>query len=418
MKEIKPYEKNAKIHTDKQLELLAKIVAEIGWRQSVEVNQEGVIVVGHGRYLAWQKFKDKYNLPDVWVIDDTGKTIMGKHDERPLTEQQERMWRLADNQVNAMTGIDMSLAVPELKLLDDDMLDLSGFDKDLIIEPEDKDDEVPEVPEEPKSKLGDLYELGNHRVLCGDSTKVEDVEKLMNNRYGKVLFTSPPYNMNAGMYENYEDNLKKEEYIQFNLDVINLFKNRLRGFLFWNISYNKNSRDDFIEIIYNIIKKTGLKFLELIVWNKKHGIPITSKEMMTRQYEDIFLFADDESIKEDIELFFCGRNDKTAFFNKKTNKGITNYWEIGTNNTQLENHLACFPVALPTKGILLMSNENDIVIDPFLGSGSTLIASEKTNRVCYGMELDCRYVDTTVQRYVDYTGNNKIKLNGKEITWK
>lgn len=94
---IKPYEKNAKIHTDKQLELLAKIVAEIGWRQSVEVNQEGVIVVGHGRYLAWQKFKDKYNLPDVWVIDDTGKTIMGKHDERPLTEQQERMWRLADN---------------------------------------------------------------------------------------------------------------------------------------------------------------------------------------------------------------------------------------------------------------------------------------------------------------------------------
>ena len=89
--EIKLYEKNAKIHNDRQLQLLAKIVAEIGWRQSVEVNQQGVIVVGHGRYLAWKKYKDEYNLPDVWVIDDTGKTIMGKHDERPLTEQQERM---------------------------------------------------------------------------------------------------------------------------------------------------------------------------------------------------------------------------------------------------------------------------------------------------------------------------------------
>ncbi len=130
---IKLYEKNAKIHTDKQLELLARIVAEIGWRQSVEVNQEGVIVVGHGRYLAWQKFKDKYNLPDVWIVDDMGKTVMGKHDERPLTEQQERMWRIADNQVNAMTGLDMKLAIPELKLLDDEMLDLSGFDKDLVL---------------------------------------------------------------------------------------------------------------------------------------------------------------------------------------------------------------------------------------------------------------------------------------------
>jgi len=188
---IKPYEKNAKIHTGKQLELLARIVAEIGWRQSVEVNQQGVIVVGHGRYLAWEQYKDKYKLPDIWVVDDTGKTIMGKHDEKPLTEQQEKMWRLADNQVNAMTGLDMKLAIPELKLLDDEMIDLTGFDKDLIIESEAKDDEVPEVPEEPKSKLGDLYELGNHRVLCGDSTKVEDVEKLMNNRYGKVLFTSP-----------------------------------------------------------------------------------------------------------------------------------------------------------------------------------------------------------------------------------
>jgi len=181
--------------------------------------------------------------------------------------------------------------------------------------------------------------------------------------------------------------------------------------------YLHHHRDDFIEIIYNIIKKTGLKFLELIIWNKKHGMPITSKEMLTRQYEDILLVGDNESIKEDLELFFCGRNDKTAYFNRKTKKGITNYWEVGTNNTQLENHLACYPVELPVKAIIMMSSEMDTIIDPFLGSGSTLIACEKTNRICYGMELDPKYTDVIVQRYVDYTGNNKIKKNGEEIVW-
>jgi len=398
---IKPYEKNAKKHPKKQVEQIAKSIKEFGFNQPIVIDKKGVIIVGHGRYEAAKLL----GLSDVPVI------------EVELTEEQAKAYRLADNKLNESEW-EMDLVIEELKGLSEDMLDLTGFDKDLIIEPDNKDDEVPEVPEEPKSKLGDLYELGNHRVLCGDSTKVEDVEKLMNNRYGKVLFTSPPYNMNAGMYENYEDNLKKEEYIQFNLDVINLFKNRLRGFLFWNISYNKNSRDDFIEIIYNIIKKTGLKFLELIIWNKKHGMPITSKEMLTRQYEDILLVGDNESIKEDLELFFCGRNDKTAYFNKKTKKGITNYWEIGTNNTQLKNLLACYPVELPVKAIIMMSSEMDTIIDPFLGSGSTLIACEKTNRICYGMELDPKYIDVIVQRYVDYTGNNKIKLNGKEITWK
>jgi len=173
---------------------LAKVVAEIGWRQPVEVNSDGVIVVGHGRWLAYEKFKTKYNLPEIWVINGKGETIMGKHDERELTEQQEMMWRLADNQLNAMTGFDMALVIPELKGLNDDMLDLTGFDKDLIIEPDEKDNEIPEVPKIPKSKLGDLYELGNHRVLCGDSTKKEDVERLMDGKKADCVVTDPPYN--------------------------------------------------------------------------------------------------------------------------------------------------------------------------------------------------------------------------------
>lgn len=131
---------------------------------------------------------------------------------------------------------------------------------------------------------------------------------------------------------------------------------------------------------------------------------------MTRQYEDILLVGDKDSIVEDLELYFLGRNEKSAFFNKKTNKGITNYWEVHTKNVQLKDHLACYPVALPIKGISIMTGINDIIIDPFLGSGSTLIASEKTRRICYGMEIDPHYVDLTIRRWEDYTGKKAEKV--------
>jgi len=148
----------------------------------------------------------------------------------------------------------------------------------------------------------------------------------------------------------------------------------------------------------------------LIVWDKGHALPITSKEGLTRQYEDILLVGDQESISSDLELYFCGRNDNKAYFNKKTNRGITNYWRIGTNRTQLKNHLACFPVALPVKGIELMTSRGEIIMDPFLGSGSTLMAAEKTGRRCFGCELDPKYVEVCINRFEGATGKRAIKL--------
>ena len=161
IQDIKPYEKNAKKHPKKQVEQVAKSIKEFGFNQPIVIDKKGVIIVGHGRYEAAKLL----GLSDVPVI------------EVELTEEQAKAYRLADNKLNESEW-EMDLVIEELKGLDDDMLDLTGFDKDLIIEPDEKDDEVPEVPEEPKSKLGDLYELGKHRVLCGDSTKVADVERL------------------------------------------------------------------------------------------------------------------------------------------------------------------------------------------------------------------------------------------------
>jgi len=408
IEEIKPYENNAKEHPDSQLKTLAYSLKNYGWQSPIIVDKNNVIIAGHGRIEAYKKYPEGIETP--WIKNNEGETLSGKPGKK-LTPKQVKELRLADNKTNESPWLN-ELLLPELKELQLEGTDIEdlGFDKDLIIEPEEKDDQVPEVPEEPKANLGDIYQLGNHRIMCGDSTKLEDVEKLMDGKKGKVIFTSPPYNINSGMYESYEDNLKSEEYIDFNINIINIWKKHLKGFIFWNISYNKNSRWEFIEIFYRIVKETGLKFLELIVWNKKQALPITSKEMFTRQYEDVLLVGDEHSIQEDLDMFVCARNDKKAFFNKKTNRGITNYWEIGTNKTQLKNHLACYPVMLPVKGIILMSNEKDIVMDPFIGSGSTLIACEKTNRICYGMELDPKYIDVIIKRYEDYTGNKAIKL--------
>jgi len=175
---ITPYSLNAKKHTKKQIEQVAKSIKEFGMNQPIVVDKQGVIIVGHGRYEALlslgMEIKDEY----IKVVD--------------LTEEQAKAYRLADNKLNE-SDWDMELVVDELKELSMPMLELTGFDSDLILEANEKDDEVPETPEEPQSKLGDLYELGEHRVLCGDSTKVEDVERLMDGKKADMVFTDPPY---------------------------------------------------------------------------------------------------------------------------------------------------------------------------------------------------------------------------------
>lgn len=131
MERIKPYDRNAKIHTDGQLRQLARIVKEVGWRQPVVVNQSGVIVIGHGRYFAYQKYGDEYGLEPVWIIDDVGKAVFGRPASMPMTEEQERAYRLADNKLNESEW-SMGLAVADLKLMSPEALVLTGFTMDDI----------------------------------------------------------------------------------------------------------------------------------------------------------------------------------------------------------------------------------------------------------------------------------------------
>lgn len=394
VKDLKPYEKNPR-KNDKAVKYVAESIKQFGFKVPIVIDKDNVIIAGHTRYKASKKL-GLLEVPCI-IADD-------------LTDEQVKAFRLADNKVSEYSEWDYDILNLELSDLSMNMNDF-GFDLDFSIEEEKEPEEDNYIVElkEPKAKLGDIYQLGNHRLMCGDSTNESDVDLLIGDENIKCIFTSPPYNMNSNMYENYNDNLKSEEYINFNLNVINNWKRHLKGYLFWNISYNKNTRWEFIEILHKIVKETNLRYLELIIWDKGHAIPITSKDMLTRQYEDILMVSTDDVIK-DIDIMYLGTTEKRACFNKKKGKGITNYWKIDTNNIQLDNHKACFPVSLPAKAIKLTTNEGDIIADCFGGSGTTLIAAEQLHRKCYMMELDPQYVDVIIDRWEKYTGQKAVKL--------
>jgi DNA modification methylase len=291
-------------------------------------------------------------------------------------------------------------------------LNLTGFDGkelDELIQPEPvagltDEDEVPEAPVEPVTKAGDLWILGNHRLLCGDSTKAEDVERLMDGQKADMVFTSPPYNANtkAGqgdifnkkksvkLYkEGYSDNLSSENYVKFASTVLDLCFEYTDGFIFWNVSYNANSRFQYIEQIKNKLPY----LIEQVCWKKTSTIPF--KGSLMREWEPIYIFSTN---KQPIAV-----------------KQVTgNFWQISNVNSQTENHKACFPVELPEKGISIIAVNTGIVFDPFCGSGSTLIACEKTSRDCRMMELDPKYCDVIIERWQNFTGKEAVNEAGQK----
>lgn len=378
--EIKPYPKNAKKHPKKQIEQIVNSIKEFGMNQPIVVDKNGVIIVGHGRYEACKILGIE---PEIKVVD--------------LTEEQASAYRLADNKLNE-SDWDMDLVIDELKGLSEQMLELTGFDKDLILEPEEKDDDVPDVPEEPKSKLGDLYELGQHRVLCGDSTKIEEVLSLCGDSKVDMLVTDPPYNVSytgktkdAMKIEN--DEMSDGNFRQFLVDAFtNAFQVMKAGASFY-IFHADSEGYNFRGAVHDI----GEKVRQCLIWNKNSMV-------MGRQ---------DYHWKHEPILYGWKEGASHLWNSDRTQVTVLDFQRPSRN----AEHPTMKPVEIINYLIGNNSKGEDIVLDLFLGGGSTLIACQKMGRICYGMELDPKYVDVIVQRYVDYTGNENIKLNGQEIVW-
>jgi len=190
--ELKPYDKNARIHSSKQINLLVKNIEKFGFTTPVLISKDNNVIAGHGRLMAVKKM-GWTEVPCVLMEN--------------LNEEEIKALRLADNQIATMAGWDMKLAIEELRGLSDEMFDLTGFDKDLIINV--GEDEVPGMPKDVQSKLGDLYELGGHRLLCGNAEKDEDYQKLFGGGQANLIFTDPPYSVNYKSVAGYTYNSKK-----------------------------------------------------------------------------------------------------------------------------------------------------------------------------------------------------------------
>ena len=221
--------------------------------------------------------------------------------------------------------------------------------------------------------------------------------------------------MGSNLYANtggmdYKDDLPSKEYIDLNLETIKNIIPYLKGYIFWNLSYNINSRWEFIEIYYRIIKETGLKFLENIIWDKGIGLPIISPKILRRTYEQILVVGDEETIQMELDYNFIGTNQDKIYFKKDGIKALTNYWRITPSGNQTEANKATFPITLPKRAIIIMTDKEDYVLDPFAGMGTTAIACEELKRNCLLIEQSERYCSYILERWENITGKTAIKL--------
>lgn len=413
--ELKPYKKNAKKHPDDQVEHIANSIREFGFRQPIVVDADNVVVIGHGRLLAAKKL----GLDAVPVVraDD-------------LTKAQIKALRLADNKTNESEW-DFGLLDAELVdlALDFDMSDF-GFD-DIPVGVSDtttaaEDDFDPDGPVEAKAKLGDIYKLGRHRLMCGSSTDEDNVAALMDGERATMLFTSPPYS-DMREYEGGKD---------LSVDNLACFIAVYRPYVDYQcVNLGIQRKHDDINEYWNEYTKTarevGYKLLAWNVWDKGMSGNIgQAKAFFPLCHEFVFVYGTKffeinltmekkpESIKEytkpktkrnkdgSMEYHSCGDTSQPY---KQMESVLHLHPEL--NNAVRQLHPATFPVGLPAEYIKAMSKNGDTVIEPFGGSGTTLIACEQTGRACRIMELEPKYVDVIIARWEKLTGEKAILLN-------
>lgn len=377
--EIIPYKNNPRKNDD-AVEDVANSIKEFGFKVPIVIDKNNEIVAGHTRYKASKKLGLE-EVPCIIAED--------------LSEEQIKAFRLADNKVSEKAEWDIDLLNDELGNFETiDMSDF-GFDIDLDLNEEQEivEDEVPEVSEEPKAKLGDIYQLGNHRLMCGDSTSEEDVAKLMNGVKADMVFTDPPYG-----YE-YQSNMRTKtekfdviENDDKKLDFMPIVKKFNNGFVFvcttWKVL------KEWLEIFTKYYDLTNM-----IIWDKGGGGIGDLKHTFSTDYE----------------IILCSNNNQEI-----TGKRIGSVWNISKDNANDYVHATQKPVEVSATAIQNTTNENDNILDLFGGSGSTLIACEQLNRNCYMMELDEHYVSVIIERYINFTGNDVYRLNpdGTKINWR
>ena len=398
-----PYARNSRTHNDEQVVQIVASIKEFGFTNPILVGADDVIIAGHGRLLAAQRM----GLKEVPVV------------RLPhLTEIQRRALVIADNKIALNAGWDEEMLALEMKELEDmDFnLDILGFSEDVLKEleafgePEQEgkteDDDVPEVPEEAVTKPGDIWVLGEHRLLCGDTTIYDDVKKLIQNDIATMIFTDPPYNVNYG--SSMKDSIRYHAGTLGGRKIMNDnlgdgFAQFLTDSLSNLMMFNKGAAyvcmsSSELHTLYSSFVAAGGKWSTFIMWAKNTFT--LGRADYQRQYEPILYGWRADNKKH----YWCGDRDQSDVW--EYNKPVRN-----------DLHPTMKPVELVERAINNSSKVGDIVLDGFGGSGSTLIAAEKTRRKARLMELDPKFCGVIVRRWEEYTGNKAQLLeNQAELT--
>ena len=368
-----PYANNARVHSDKQILQIASSIKEFGFTNPVLIDKDNGIIAGHGRVEAARKLGHK-EVPVIRL----------EH----LSEAQKKAYILADNKIAMNSTWDDQLLALELQTIGDlgINLDFTGFDESEIsaLTPQEitegltDEDAVPETPEEPITKPGDIWILGKHRLMCGDSTSVDAVDKLMNGDKADMVFTDPPYGVDYKGINN--DN-------RDGLEIL------LRGCFANYLATSKSGaaiyvfHSDRCADIFHTVFREFFHFSSMIIWAKN----------------SLTLSRTDYQSQHEPCLYGWMKNGSHAFYGDRKQVSL---WRV--DKEKVVGHTTPKPVSLIEKALLNSSKSDDLVSDLFGGSGSTLIACEKTGRSCRMMELDPKYCDVIVKRWEEFTGKKAV----------
>jgi DNA modification methylase len=370
-----PYALNSRLHSDAQVAQIAASIREFGFTNPILVDEEFNLIAGHGRVLAARKL-GMDTLPAIVV---TG-----------MDDRRRRALIIADNKLALNSTWDDEALKVELQDLADEFGGLMGFsDEELadilgeteVTEGLTDEDDVPDVPEEPVTKLGDVWILGNHRLMCGDSTSIDAVETLMAGQKADMVFTDPPYGVEY--QSNRRTKSKKFEVLENDgtfLDIAPIIESFSEGWVFVWTSWKVQNK--WVDLFGGFGYPTNI-----VIWHKPGGGIGDLKRTFSSDYEVALVWH------RGAEL--CG-------------KRIGSVWTINKSGASTYVHPTQKPVALAIEAIDKTTNGDAVVLDLFGGSGSTLIACEKTNRHSRLMELDPKYCDVILQRYIDFTGKQAI----------
>ena len=368
-----PYARNSRTHSDAQVAQIAASIKEFGFTNPVLIDEQGGIIAGHGRVLAAQKL----GLSEVPAIELAH-----------LTAIQKKAYVIADNKLALNAGWDDELlrlefaelegAGFDLELTGFSLEEIDGLQIDEVTDGLTDENAVPEAPEEPVSKLGDVWLLGNHRLMCGDSTSIDAVEKLMDGQKADMVFTDPPYGV---------------DYDGINNDDRAGLEGLLRGAFGCYTAIAKSGASSYVfhsdrcADIFHIVFREFFHFSSMIIWAKN----------------SLTLSRTDYQSQHEPCLYGWVKGGSHKFYGDRKQVSI---WRF--DKEKVEGHTTPKPVALIERALENSSKGGDIVADLFGGSGSTLIACEKAGRHAHLMELDPKYVDVIIKRWQDFTGKQAV----------